>query len=71
MCLEVRESGLDKFSVGRLPSGQSCDQRLDRRSGGKNKAWSAGVEQTEMLKAWGHMEATDITCDLASLATVN
>lgn len=37
VCLEVRESGLDKFSVGRLPSGQSCDQRLDRRSGGKTK----------------------------------
>lgn len=35
--LEVRESGLDKFSVGRLPSGQSCDQRLDRGSGGKTK----------------------------------
>lgn len=37
MCLEVRESGLDKFSVGRLPLGQSCDQRLDGRSGRKTK----------------------------------
>lgn len=37
MCLEVRESGLDEFSVGRLPSGKSCDQRLDLGSGGKTK----------------------------------
>lgn len=53
----MRESGLDEFSVGR-PSGQSCDQRLDRGSGGKQSSQRSSEQAVLGEKTDGEVKRT-------------